>query len=115
MPNQQLALNEVFSALSDPTRRAVLVKLGRGSAPVSDLAKPFDMALPSFTQHLRVLEECGLVRSKKQGRKRIYGLVPRKFRVAEQWLEKQHAVWEQRLDGLDAYLAELKSTQEGKV
>ena len=114
MPNQQASLNQVFAALSDPTRRGVLTRLGRGAVSVSDLAEPFDMALPSFTQHLRVLEDCGLVRSKKCGRTRTYRLVPRRFRVAETWLETQRSVWEQRLDGLDAYLQELKSSQEEK-
>jgi len=72
------------------------------------------MALPSFTQHLRVLEECGLVKSDKRGRIRSYRLVPRRFRVAETWLEKQRAVWEERLDGLDAYLQVMKSSQQEK-
>jgi len=112
MANQQVALNQVFAALSDPTRRAVLARLGRGRAAVSDLARPFDMALPSFTQHLKVLEGCGLVRSQKRGRTRFYELRPKRLQVAETWLEKQRALWEQRLDRLDAYLHELKASSE---
>ena len=70
MPNNAKRLDRVFRALGDPTRRAVLGRLSSGPAAVSELAQPFDMALPSFTQHLAVLEECGLVRSRKTGRVR---------------------------------------------
>ncbi len=68
MPNQLIQLDRVFYALADPTRRAVLERLSVGPAAVSELAKPFDMALPSFTQHPHVLSECGLVHSQKTGR-----------------------------------------------
>ena len=106
MPNQQLT--RVFRALSDPTRRAVLERLTRGSAAVSELAQPFKMALPSFVQHLGVLEECGLVRSKKEGRVRIYALAPKPLQTAEYWLSAQRAIWERRLDSLDEFLKTLK-------
>src|SRR5262249_2849413 len=76
MPNHQMHLDRVFRALGDPTRRAVLSRLSAGSAAVSELARAADMALPSFTQHLDVLERCGLVRSRKVGRVRTYRLVP---------------------------------------
>jgi DNA-binding transcriptional ArsR family regulator len=108
MPNQQTQLDRVFRALGDPTRRAVLSRLGAGPAPVSELARPFDIALPSFTQHLDVLEQCGLVRSRKVGRVRTYQLVPRPLETAERWLVRQRALWERRLDQLDHYLLELK-------
>jgi DNA-binding transcriptional ArsR family regulator len=108
MPNQQIQLDRVFRALGDPTRRAVLRRLSAGSAPVSELARPFGMALPSFTQHLGVLEECGLVRSRKVGRIRTYRLVPQPLKAAERWMVQQRALWEQRLDQLDKYLLELK-------
>lgn len=108
MPNQSVELDRVFQALADPTRRAVLQKLTYGPAPVSDLARPFDMALPSFAQHLDVLEDCGLVRSRKTGRVRTYQLAPRPLRVAERWIARQRAIWERRLDQLDAYLSVLK-------
>jgi DNA-binding transcriptional ArsR family regulator len=91
-----------------PTRRAVLKRLGRGPAPVSELAEPFDMALPSFMQHLRVLEECGLVRSRKKGRVRTCQLAPEPLRKVERWMVEQRTVWERRLDQLDEYLNELK-------
>jgi DNA-binding transcriptional ArsR family regulator len=106
MPNQKLG--RVFQALTDPTRRAVLERLTRGPAPVSELAQPFEMALPSFVQHLQVLEKCGLVQSKKQGRVRTYTLAPQPLKAAEHWLSAQRAHWERRLDALDDFLKTLK-------
>jgi DNA-binding transcriptional ArsR family regulator len=109
MPNQQaIQLDRVFHGLADPTRRAVLGKLSRGPAAVSDLAAPFNMSLPSFLQHLEVLEDCGLVKSRKAGRVRTYRLTPQPLRVAEGWLEKQRSLWNRRLDQLDAYLTDIK-------
>ncbi len=108
MPNQQIQLDRVFRALGDPTRRAVLSRLSAGPAPVGELARPFAMALPSFTQHLDVLEECGLVRSRKSGRVRTYQLVPQPLKAAERWMVRQRALWERRLDQLDDYLLALK-------
>ena len=108
MPNQSIRLDRVFQALADPTRRAVLERLSSGPAPVSELAQPFEMALPSFSQHLDVLEHCGLVRSRKTGRVRTYRLAPRPLKVAEHWMVKQRANWERRLDQLDNYLKDLK-------
>ena len=105
MPNQgATGLDRVFQALADPTRRAVLQRLSHGTAPVSELAEPFDMALPSFLQHLKVLEGCGLVRSQKAGRVRTYQLAPQPLRAAEGWLAEQRALWDRRLDQLDRYL-----------
>lgn len=101
-------IDGIFRALSDPTRRQVLERLNRSPASVSELAAPFDMALPSFVQHLRVLEGCGLVRSRKTGRVRTYRLAPERLRLAEGWLARQRALWERRLDQLDDYLIELK-------
>jgi DNA-binding transcriptional ArsR family regulator len=103
-----MQLDRVFRALGDPTRRAVLTRLSAGPAPVSELARPFKMALPSFTQHLEVLEQSGLVRSRKSGRVRTYRLVPRPLRAAEDWVARQRALWERRLDQLDSYLLELQ-------
>ena len=94
MPNQLTQLSEVFHGLSDPTRRAVLERLSAGPAAVSELARPFPMALPSFTQHLQVLENCGLVKSRKSGRVRTYELAPRRLQLAEGWLGKRRAQWE---------------------
>jgi DNA-binding transcriptional ArsR family regulator len=108
MPNQAQQLNRVFQALADPTRRAVLQRLGRGPAPMSELARPFKMALPSFAQHLDKLEDCGLVRSSKAGRVRTYRLAPQKLKPAEDWLSAQRSQWERRLDQLDSFLAAIK-------
>jgi DNA-binding transcriptional ArsR family regulator len=100
MPNQIIEFDRVFHALADPTRRAVLERLSIGVAPVSELAEPFDMALPSFLQHLKVLESCGLVRSRKSGRIRTYQMSPRPLRAAEGWMSKRRALWERRLHQL---------------
>ena len=108
MPNHTTELDRIFHALGDPTRRAVLSRLSAGAVPVSELARPFAMALPSFTQHLRVLEDCGLVRSRKSGRVRTYRLAPQQLAAAEGWIAAQRAVWERRLDQLDDYLKGLK-------
>lgn len=101
-------IDQVFRALSDATRRRVVERLNRGPASVSELAEPFDMALPSFVQHLRVLEDCGLVTSQKSGRVRSYELVPKRMKAAEDWLLRQRVLWEKRLDQLDSYLLSLK-------
>jgi len=103
-----MQLNRVFQALADPTRRAVLARLSSGPAPMGELARPFDMALPSFAQHLDVLEDCGLVRSRKTGRVRTYRLAPRPLEAAEHWMAAQRRVWGRRLDQLDDFLKDLK-------
>jgi len=111
---QQAAIDGVFRALSDPTRRDVLERLSARPASMSDLAAPYRMALPSFLEHMKVLEGCGLVRSEKKGRVRTYALAPESFKAAEDWLGKQRRLWERRLDRLDAYLHELKSRGDAK-
>lgn len=105
-------IDGVFRALADPTRRQVLERLSRNPASASELAGPFEMALPSFLEHLKVLEGCGLVHSRKKGRVRTYQLVPKRLRVAEDWLSRQRVLWEQRLDRLDSYLIELKEKEQ---
>ncbi|QOJ13472.1 MAG: helix-turn-helix transcriptional regulator [Planctomycetia bacterium] len=107
MANRSATLDRIFHGLADPTRRAVLHRLARGPAPVSDLAKSFAMSLPAFTQHLGVLEASGLVRSRKSGRVRTYSLAPRAFKPAEHWLAQQRRIWESRLDQLDTFLTTL--------
>ena len=79
---------------------------------MSELARPFKMALPSFSQHLGVLERSGLVRSHKAGRVRTYQLAPKATKNAERWLATQHANWARRLDQLDAYLNDLKEQSQ---
>jgi DNA-binding transcriptional ArsR family regulator len=108
MPNQQVRLDSVFRALADPTRRAVVERLITGPASVTALAEPFSMALPSFVQHLDILEGSGLVQSRKVGRVRTYQVAPRGLKLAEEWLGRQRALWERRLDQLDRYVTELK-------
>lgn len=108
MPNNYQSLESTFSALSDPTRRQVIQKLSNGSATVSELAKPFPMALPSFMQHLGILENAGLLESRKEGRKRICSLNPKALHDAENWLASNRRQWEERFDRLDAHLARVK-------
>ena len=105
-------VDAVFRALADPTRRRVVERLSEGQASVSELAAPFDMALPSFLQHLGVLESSGLVSSHKTGRVRTYSLAPQRLQEAETWLTRQRSLWERRLDQLDAYLLELKEKRK---
>ncbi len=107
MAKQLAQLDHAFQALSDPTRRAVIQQLTAGDATVSKLAVPFKMALPSFMQHLDVLEKSGLVRSRKVGRVRIYQLVPKQLQLVEDWMAKQRAMWNSRLDRLDDYLIQI--------
>ena len=108
---QSAVADGVFHALSNPTRRKVLEQLSGGPATVSELAAPFDMKLPSFVQHLSVLEQSRLVKSKKRGRVRTYELVPEKFRVAEDWLSARREEWEARLDRFDEYVKQLKQKE----
>lgn len=106
------SLDGAFSALGNSTRRAVVERLGRGPASVSELAAPFDMAMPSFLQHLRVLEESGLVRTHKRGRVRTVQLRASELKRVAGWLEKQRDIWEQRLDRLDAYLKTMENEDD---
>ena len=101
MENYSSELDGLFQALADPTRRAVLGRLGHGSASISDLAEPFDMALPSFMKHVRFLEESGLIRTQKQGRVRTCTLERARFAMLENWLSEQRAIWEARTDRLE--------------
>jgi DNA-binding transcriptional ArsR family regulator len=104
-------VDEVFHALSNPTRRKVVERLSVGPATVSELAAPFDMQLPSFVQHLSLLEQSRLVRSVKRGRVRTYELAPERFKVVEDWLTERRQLWEARLDRFDAYVQQLKERE----
>ena len=108
---QSAVADHVFHALSNSTRRKVLEQLSVGPATVSELAAPFDMKLPSFVQHLSVLEQSRLVKSKKRGRVRTYEIVPNRLKVAEDWLSEQRQLWEVRLDQFDKYVKHLKETE----
>ena len=112
MPYHSRKLDEVFQALADPTRRAVLLRLSAGAASTLELARPFDMALPSFTQHLQMLEKFGLVKSKKSGRVRTYELAPKRLQAVEDWILDRRKLWERRLDQLDAYLLTMKEDDD---
>lgn len=112
MENMHLQLDQVFKALADPTRRAILERLSQGSSSTKELADPFDMALPSFVQHMNLLEHCRLVSSHKQGRVRTYSLNVKELKKAEDWMSRQRKMWEKRLDQLDSYLQTLKEDDD---
>lgn len=105
-------LDHLFTALGDPTRRAILTRLATGPASVSDLAAPFDMALPSFLGHLRKLEAAGLIETEKTGRVRSCALNPTAFDPAFDWLEEQRALWSGRLVRLDALVRTLAASSK---
>ena len=107
MPNQPQALDALFANLADPTRRAVLARLAHGPATVTDLAVAHDMALPSFLQHIRRLQDAGLIDTTKQGRTRTCTLRTGALAPARDWMAGQRLLWEGRLDRLEDYLATL--------
>ncbi|QAT84551.1 ArsR family transcriptional regulator [Corallococcus coralloides] len=104
-------LNGIFQALADPTRRAVIARLGKGPASISDLAKPFDMALPSFMKHIHFLEGSGLIRTHKEGRVRTCALEKKPFAAVESWLSAQRALWEARTDRLEQFVTPLSNKE----
>ena len=108
---QSAVADDVFYALSNSTRRKVLEQLSVGPASVSELAAPFDMKLPSFVQHLSVLEQSRLVKSRKRGRVRTYEIRPERFKIAEDWLSGQRLLWEARFDEFDKYVKQLKERE----
>jgi DNA-binding transcriptional ArsR family regulator len=105
------AMESIFKALSDSTRVSVVESLAFGEKAVSELARPFDMALPSFMQHLKVLEDAGLVSTRKEGRTRKVRLRADTLRSAESWLGVQRRTWTRRLDQLDAYLITMEDPE----
>jgi DNA-binding transcriptional ArsR family regulator len=113
MLNYSSKLNRLFYALADPARRAMVERLSRGPAPVSELARPLPMSLPAAMQHLDVLTEAGLVRSEKIGRVRTCRIEPEALRAAEKWIGLRRSEWEMRLDRLDDYLKTLESEGDG--
>jgi DNA-binding transcriptional ArsR family regulator len=98
-------LNSLFQALADPTRRAVLRRLSTSPASISELAQPFDMALPSFMKHIRFLEESGWVSTRKEGRVRTCAIEKKAFAQADAWLSAQRTLWEGRTDRLEQFVA----------
>ena len=111
---QEAALDGVFQALADPTRRAVLTRLSRGPASVSDLAAPFEMALPSFMKHIRFLEGSGLITTRKAGRVRTCRIEKKPFAAAESWLSDQRALWEGRADRLEQFVKRIQKEGRSK-
>lgn len=104
MGNNHENLNTVFQALADPTRRAVIQQLISGPASITELAEPFEMALPSFMKHIGVLEDAGLIRSKKIGRVRTCEIKPKQLTAAEKWINTQTSLWEGRLQRMASYV-----------
>jgi DNA-binding transcriptional ArsR family regulator len=113
MLNQSTDLDRLFQALADPARRAIVERLSRGPAPVSELARPLPMSLPSAMQHLGVLAAAGLVRSEKVGRVRTCAIEPQALSQAEQWINARRVEWEHRLDRLGDYLENLDREGDG--
>jgi DNA-binding transcriptional ArsR family regulator len=112
MLNQSADLDRLFHALADPARRAMLERLSRGPAAVSELARPLPMSLPAAMQHLDVLVEAGLVRSEKVGRVRTCAIESEALSQAEHWINARRIEWEQRLDRLGDYLKTMESEGE---
>ena len=113
MLNQSPDLDRLFHALADPARRAMMERLSRGPAAVSELARPLPMSLPAAMQHLGVLEAAGLVRTEKAGRVRTCAIEPEALSLAEQWINARRIEWEHRLDRLDEYLKTLENEGDG--
>ena len=115
MINHQPDLDRLFNALADPARRAMVERLSRGPAPVSELAKPLPMSLPAAMQHLAVLEAAGLVRSEKVGRVRNCSIDSGALRLVEKWINARRTQWERRLDRLGDYFAKLPREEPDDV
>jgi len=113
MVQYQLELDRTFSALSDPTRRAILERLGRGPATIGELAEPFGMSLTGLKKHVRVLEEADLVVTQKIGRARRCRLGPGRLEDATRWIEEHRSRWERRLDRLEGYIEERREGGDG--
>ena len=109
MVNYSAPLDSTFSALSDPTRRAILARLALGESSVQKLAAPFEVSLPAISKHLRVLERAGLLARTKQGRVHRCRLVAGPFRGASEWIERYRQFWEQRFGALAQYLKETET------
>jgi DNA-binding transcriptional ArsR family regulator len=111
MLNSQFSLDRAFRALADPTRRAIVDRLSRSQASVSDIAKPLRMSLVAVVQHIQLLEECGVIQTQKTGRIRTCRIEPQALGMVERWLSDRRAMWEGHLDRLGAVLEEQKTTE----
>ena len=109
-------LNTTFSALADPTRRAILARMASGEASVSELAKPFDMSLPGISKHLKVLQNAGLISQSREAQWRPCQLNARPLKEASAWIEHYRQFWEESFDRLDAYLRhiQMKEKKDGR-
>lgn len=105
-------LTETFSALADPTRRAILQRLATGEASVTELAAPFEMSLPAVSKHLKVLERAGLIRRGREAQWRPCRIDPAPLKAADDWIERYRTLWEERFDRLDDYLRELQEQEK---
>jgi DNA-binding transcriptional ArsR family regulator len=106
--NAEQRLTAVFSALADPTRRAILARLAQGEATVAELAAPFDLAQPTVSRHLRVLQDAGLIQADRDAQRRPRRLVLSTLKTADEWLKPFREQWERRLDRLEAHLEDRK-------
>lgn len=109
MPTDRLSAT--FSALADPTRRAILARLALGETSVQELAKPFDISGPAISKHLKVLEHAGLIARSREAQWRPCRIEPQALKVADDWLERYRQLWEERFDRLDDYLRELQAKE----
>jgi DNA-binding transcriptional ArsR family regulator len=107
MAKHEPELSLLFHALADPTRRSILTRLAEGPAPVTELAGPTGLRLPTVMRHLSVLEEAGLIATSKDGRVRTCAMVPEALAPVRTWLDEQRVIWEARLDRLDDYVMNL--------
>ncbi|MET0668505.1 MAG: metalloregulator ArsR/SmtB family transcription factor [Xanthobacteraceae bacterium] len=110
MPTDQLST--MFSALADPTRRAILARLALGETSVTELSKPFDISGPAISKHLKVLEGAGLITRGREAQWRPCKLEPKALKSVDDWLERYRKLWEQRLDRLEDYLRELQAKEK---
>lgn len=107
-------LDATFAALADPTRRAILARLGQGETSVKELSRPFSISAPSITKHLKVLERAGLITRRREAHWRPCRLEAMPLKEVSEWVERYRSNWEQRLDRLDAYVAQLQVQEEKK-
>lgn len=112
MLNESATLDRAFQALADPTRRGIVARLSRGPASVSEIAAPLPISLPAVLQHVQVLEASGLVWTEKKGRVRTCRVEPKAMAAAEGWIAHQRALWEGRLDRLEAHLERMKKEED---
>ena len=108
MLNYQPSLDRVFHALADPTRLAIVERLSRGSVSVSEIAEPLDMTLAAVVQHIQVLEQSGMISTRKKGRVRTCRLEPRALDIVDRWIAQRRSMWQRNLDRLGEVLSERK-------